>query len=136
MTTRKFGQGGNLVADDQAVAVELLGTVLSTGGVGLLIVAVILRLLHGTMIKTQAVLIDHHGTKALRWYDTSYIIHEVPYDGSIPPVPGRTVEIPIYYSARNRHDWQIHPPHRGLKALTVLGLILAGAGTVLPYFLP
>ena len=129
------GQGGDSIVKNHAVAVELLGTALTTGGVGSLMIALILRLLYGGMIKTQAVLIEQDGKKMLRWYDTSYTIHETPYGGPVTTVPGQTVEIPIYYSVRKGHDWQIRPPHRGLKTLTVLGFVLTGMGVVLPFFI-
>lgn len=115
------------------IAQELIGSGAAAVGVGLVFAALLIRLLHGSMMRTTAVLAGTAPDLVLRWHDRFNTVHEAPWLGQVPDDGVR--DLTVFYSASDPDRWQLHRPHRGagLLALVGVGLLLAGvASAVLP----
>lgn len=123
------------------VVIEILSSTLTALGLGLLLAAVLIRLVYGSWTRTLAITFELEGHPYLRWHDHRYRIVEALWtsrvrardgDGAAPP-PGD--EVDIYYHARAPRTFSLRAPYRGTRVLAVVGLACAVVGTLLG-FLP
>ncbi|MFC3300477.1 hypothetical protein FJV46_08295 [Arthrobacter agilis] len=129
--------------DAMAVVVEIAGSTLVALGLGLLIAALVIRLIYGAWTRSQAIAFQHEGHAYLRWHDHRYRIIEALWSSgrrrattSPIPAPRRPgEEVTIYYHAREPTQWTLEKPYRGTRLLAVVGLGLAALGTLVG-FLP
>ena len=115
------------------IALELIGSGASTLGVGLVLAALLMRLLNGSQMRTPAVLAGTAPDLVLRWHDRFNTVHEAPWSGHVPDEGDR--DLTLFYSASDPDRWQLHRPHRGagMLALVDVGFLHAGvASAVLP----
>lgn len=123
------------------VATELLGAGLTAVGLGLLVVALAIRLSHGSWASTQAVMFLHQGHAYLRWHDHRYRIVEALWAGGIrrrgavPPAPAPGTDVSIFYLVRDPAQWSLEEPYRRTRVIALAGLGCAVVGTVVG-FLP
>ncbi|MDQ0736201.1 DUF3592 domain-containing protein [Arthrobacter agilis] len=125
-----------------AVVIEFVTAALTALGLGLLIAALVIRLVYGSWTRTQAVTFDHEGHPYLRWHDHRYRIVEALWASGLrrrkgagpPPLPAGE-DVTVFYQARNPAQWSLEQPYRGTRALAVVGLVCAVLGTLLG-FLP
>jgi hypothetical protein len=126
-----------------AVVIEFVSAGLTALGLGLLIAALVIRLIYGSWTRTQAITFDHEGHPYLRWHDHRYRIVEALWSGGIrrrrqgaapsPLAPGE--DVTIFYQARNPAQWTLEEPYRGTRAVAVVGLVCTVLGALLG-FLP
>ena len=126
------------------VVIEFVSAALTALGVGLLLAALVIRLLYGSWTRTQAITYDHEGHPYLRWHDHRFRIVEALWASGIrrrqqasgppPPLaPGK--DVTIFYHARNPTRWSLEEPYGGTRVVAVVGLVCAVAGVLLG-FLP
>lgn len=125
------------------MVIEILASTLTALGLGLLLAALVIRLIYGSWTRTQAITFEHGGHLCLRWHDHRYRIVEALWSRAVrsrrgaatapPPAPGE--EITIFYLARNPSQWSFEQPYRGTRIIALVGLVCAVAGTLLG-FLP
>jgi len=125
------------------VVIEILASTLTALGLGLLLAALVIRLIYGSWTRTQAITYEHEGHLCLRWHDHRYRIVEALWSSAVrsrrrpapapPPAPGE--DITIFYLARNPSQWSCEQPYRGTRIIAVVGLVCAVVGTLLG-FLP
>ncbi len=134
---RGTGQGG-------AVVIEVVGSALTALGLGLLVAALVIRLVYGSWTRTQAITFEHEGHPYLRWHDHRYRIVEALWSSCVrrrrrgTPVPAPLApgeDVTIFYSARNPGHWSLEEPYRGTRILAVVGLACFIGGALLG-FLP
>ena len=125
------------------VVIEFVTAALTALGLGLLLAALVIRLVYGSWIRTQAITYDHEGHPYLRWHDHRYRIVEALWSSGIrrrrqdagpPPLPPGQ-DVAIYYQARNPTQWTLEEPYRGTRVVAVVGLVCAVLGAALG-FLP
>ncbi|WP_159616236.1 hypothetical protein [Arthrobacter zhaoguopingii] len=115
------------------IALELISSGACALGVGLVLAALLIRLLNGSMMRTTAVLAGTAPDVVLRWHDRFNTVHEAPWLGQVPDDGDR--DLTVFYAASDPDRWQLHRPHRGagMLALVGVGLLLAGVtSAVLP----
>jgi len=124
------------------VAAEIIGATLTAVGLGLLAVALGIRLTHGSWTTTQAIAFRHEGHCYLRWHDHRYRIVEELWAGGVrrrrtppPPPPDPGQDVTIFYLARNPAEWSLEEPYRKTRFTAVVGLGCAVIGTLVG-FLP
>lgn len=126
------------------VVIEIGSSALTALGLGLLVAALVIRLVYGSWTRTQAVTFEHRGHAYLRWHDHRYRIVEALWasgirrrrEGSAAPSPLAPGEdVTIYYRARTPTQWSLEEPYRGTRVIAVVGLVCAVAGALLG-FLP
>ncbi|MFJ6000771.1 hypothetical protein [Arthrobacter sp. NPDC092385] len=124
------------------VVIEIVSSTLMALGVGLLLAALLIRLVYGSWTGTQAIAFEHEGHPYLRWHDHRYRIIEALWSSGIrrrqrgsvvPPPPG--TDVPIFFHARNPTHWSLEEPYRGTRIVALVGLACAVAGALLG-FLP
>ncbi|MHA7208503.1 hypothetical protein [Arthrobacter sp. MDT1-65] len=123
------------------VVIEFVTAALTALGLGLLVAALVIRLVYGSWIRTQAITYDHEGHPYLRWHDHRYRIVEALWSSGVrrrrdagPPLPPG-VDVTIFYQARNPTQWSLEEPYRGTRVVAVVGLACAVLGALLG-FLP
>ncbi len=111
------------------IALELIGSGAAAVGVGLVLAALLIRLLNGSMMRTTAVLAGTAPDLVLRWHDRFNTVHEAPWLGQVPEDGDR--DLTVFYSASDPDRWQLHRPHRGAGLLVRVGvgLLLAGVAS-------
>ena len=144
---RGTGQGGappGAGGHPPAVVIEIVGSALMALGPGLLIAALVIRLVYGSWTRTQAITFEHEGHPYLRWHDHRYRIVEALWSSCahrrrraivVPPPPAPGEDVTIFYSARNPGHWSLEEPYRGTRILAVVGLVCFVGGALLG-FLP
>ncbi|WP_104116239.1 hypothetical protein [Arthrobacter sp. B1805] len=125
------------------IVIEIVSSTLTALGLGLLIAALVIRLVYGSWTRTQAITFEHEGHPYLRWHDHRYRIVEALWSSEVrrrknhaatpAPLPGE--EVPIYYHARRPVHWSLQPPYRGTRAVAAVGLACTVVGVLLG-FLP
>lgn len=125
------------------VVIEILSSTLTALGIGLLLAALVIRLIYGSWTRTQAITFEHEGGLCLRWHDYRYRIVEAHWSNPVqsrsgaanasPPAPGE--DVTIFYLARDPARWSVESPYRGTRIIAVVGLTCAVVGTLLG-FLP
>jgi hypothetical protein len=125
------------------VVIEIVSSTLMVLGLGLLIAALVIRLVYGSWTRTQAITFEHEGHPYLRWHDHRYRIVEALWSScahqrrghAVPPPPAPGKDVDIFYSARDAGHWSLEKPYRGTRILAVVGLACFIGGVVLG-FLP
>jgi hypothetical protein len=125
------------------VVIEIVSSALTALGPGLLIAALVIRLVYGSWTRTQAITFEHAGHPYLRWHDHRYRIVEALWSSCaqqrrgnpVPPPPAPGKDVDIFYSARNPGHWSLEEPYRGTRILAVVGLACFIGGVLLG-FLP
>lgn len=124
------------------VAAEILGSTLTAVGLALLVVALGIRLAHGSWTSTQAVTFQYEGHPYLRWHDHRYRIVEALWASGIrrrralpPPPLGPGADVTIFYLARDPAQWSLDAPYRATRLTALIGLGCAVVGTLVG-FLP
>ncbi|MHA7144612.1 hypothetical protein ACX80U_07805 [Arthrobacter sp. TmT3-37] len=129
--------------DAPMVVTEIVSSTLTALGVGLLVAALVIRLVYGSWARTQAVTYEHEGHPYLRWHDSRYRIVEALWSSCMrrrrsvpaPPPPAPGEDVTIFYHARNPTRWSLEEPYRGTRVIAGIGLVLAVGGAALG-FLP
>jgi hypothetical protein len=121
------------------LVIEILSSGLTALGVGLLLAALMIRLVYGSWTRTQAITFEHEGHPYLRWHDNRYRIVEALWSSavrrrrtSVPPLPPGE-DVVIWYHARRPSQWSLEEPYRGTRTLAVVGLVCAAAGALLGF---
>jgi hypothetical protein len=113
---------------------EALGATLTTVGMSLLAVALVVRCVYARWHRTDAIYVLTDDLPRLRWFTRSDV-HEVPWHHPTATalVPGS--QITVYYHARHPDRWSLTAPHRSAWILFGVGIALNGAGSLLPLVL-
>ncbi len=114
------------IGHEGLIAQELIGSGAAALGVGLVLAALLIRLLNGSMMRTTAVLAGTAPDVVLRWHDRFNTVHEAPWLGRMPDDGDR--DLTVFYSASDPDRWQLHRPHRGAGMLALVGVVLLLAG--------
>lgn len=124
--------------------IEIVSSTLTVLGLVLLSAALVVRLVGGSWIRTQAITFEHKGHPYVRWHDHRFRIVEALWSSGSrrprdrtpapPPLPpGR--DVTIYHQARHPTHWSLEEPYRGSRRIAIVGLVCAVVGSVLG-FLP
>ncbi|MHA7279620.1 hypothetical protein ACX80H_07690 [Arthrobacter sp. MDT2-2] len=125
------------------MVIEIVSSALTVLGLGLLIAALVIRLVYGSWTRTQAITFEHEGHPYLRWHDHRYRIVEALWSSCaqgrrgnpVPPPLAPGQDVIIFYSARTPGHWSLEEPYRGTRLLAVVGLACFIGGVLLG-FLP
>ena len=124
--------------------IEIVSSTLTVLGLVLLSAALVVRLVDGSWIRTQAITFEHEAHPYLRWHDHRFRIVEALWASGSRRRRGRTPappplppgkDVAIFYQARHPTHWSLEEPHRGSRRMAIVGLVCAVVGTVLG-FLP
>lgn len=122
--------------------IEITSSTLTVLGLVLLAAALVVRLVDGSWIRTQAITFEHEGHPYLRWHDHRVRIVEALWSSGSrrrrdrtpapPPLPAGE-DVTIFYRARHPTHWSLEEPHRGSRRLAVAGLVCAVVGAALGF---
>ena len=120
--------------------IEITSSTLTVLGLVLLAAALVVRLVDGSWIRTQAITFEHEGHPYLRWHDHRFRIAEGLWSSGsrrdrLPPPPPLPPgqEVTIFYQARHPTHWSLERPYRGTRRIAIVGLACAVVGVVLGF---
>ncbi|MFW6186791.1 MAG: hypothetical protein ACOC84_02150 [Actinomycetota bacterium] len=110
---------------------EVLGTAVTTGGLGLLAGGLLLRCCYARWLTAEAVHVLEGGQHRLRWY-TRTELHEEPWAPPAQPAPAAGEVVTVHYRAGHPERWALTAPYRHSWALLGAGTALTLTGLLLP----
>ncbi|AWB94502.1 hypothetical protein DCE93_01455 [Agromyces badenianii] len=118
---------------DAAATVSVIAEVIAwfalASGLGCLLIALLIRVVDGPWLRTEAVVVDGDGGSVVRWFADGAF-----YSRALSPDERAHVTNPdeelAYYKQREPRRLRLHEPPTGRRVVGIVGIVLVGIAVV------